>query len=101
MPSAQDFEELYGVTEERALNFWVSHLHELLGTERWGQIRDSTGVYLASVLGHFCLQSTDRLAVLSPDPARAALRGQGRSADCPGPMLPVLGRSRCFGARPS
>ena len=67
MPSAQDFEELYGVTEERALNFWVSHLHELLGAERWGQIRDSTGVYLASVLGHFCLQSTDRLAVLSPD----------------------------------
>ena len=30
-------------------------------------MRDSTGVYLASVLGHFCLQSIDRLAVLSPE----------------------------------
>jgi hypothetical protein len=61
------FEELYGVTEERALNFWASHLHEAIGNEQWSQIRDSTGVYLASVLGHFCLQSLDRMEVLSPD----------------------------------
>jgi hypothetical protein len=67
MPSSQDFEDLYGVTEERALNFWVSHLHDVMGSERWSKIRDSTGVYLASVMGHFCLQSQDRLAVLSPD----------------------------------
>lgn len=67
MPSGRDFEELYGVTEERALNFWVSHLQETIGNEYWSQIRDSTGVYLASVLGHFCLQSVDREAILSPD----------------------------------
>jgi hypothetical protein len=69
MPSAQDFdfENLYGVTDERALNFWVSHLEDAIGRARWEQMRDSTGVYLASVLGHFCLQSIDRLAVLSPE----------------------------------
>jgi hypothetical protein len=67
MPSTQDFEELYGVTEERALNFWASHLHEAIGSQRWSQISDSTGVYLASVLGHFSLQPVDRLEVLSPD----------------------------------
>ncbi len=67
MPSTQDFEDLYGVTEERALNFWASHLHEAIGSERWSRICDSTGVYLASVLGHFCLQSIDRMEVLSPD----------------------------------
>jgi hypothetical protein len=67
MPSTHEFEELYGVTEERALNFWASHLHEVIGSKRWSQICDSTGVYLASVLGHFCLQSLDRMAVLSPD----------------------------------
>src|SRR5271154_7242854 len=67
MPSADYFEELYGVTEERALNFWASHLHEAIGSEQWSQIRDSTGVYLASLLGHFCLQSVDRMEVLSPD----------------------------------
>jgi hypothetical protein len=67
MPSTQDFEDLYGVTEERALNFWASNLHEAIGSERWSEIRDSTGVYLASVLGHFCLQSADRMEVLSPD----------------------------------
>ena len=67
MPSTQDFEDLYGVTEERALNFWASHLHETIGSKRWAQICNSTGVYLASVLGHFCLQSVDRMEVLSPD----------------------------------
>src|SRR5215469_16051964 len=67
MPSPDYFEELYGVTEERALNFWVSHLQETIGSKRWAQIRDSTGVYLASVMGHFCLQSMDRLAILSPE----------------------------------
>ena len=67
MESSQDFEDLYGVTEERALNFWASHLHELMGTEQWSRISDSTGVYLASVLGHFCLQPIDRTEVLSPD----------------------------------
>lgn len=69
MPSthSQDFEDLYGVTEERALNFWASHLHETIGSKRWAQICNSTGVYLASVLGHFCLQSVDRMEVLSPD----------------------------------
>jgi hypothetical protein len=65
--SSDYFEELYGVTEERVLNFWASHLHEAMGTERWSQIRDSTGVYLASVLGHFCLQSVDRMEILSAD----------------------------------
>jgi hypothetical protein len=67
MPSPDYFDELYGVTEENALNFWTSHLHETIGSEQWSLIRDSTGVYLASVLGHFCLQSVDRMAVLSPD----------------------------------
>jgi hypothetical protein len=67
MPSTDYFEELYGVTEERALNFWASHLHETIGSKQWSQIRDSTGVYLASVLGHFCLQSVDRMEILSPD----------------------------------
>jgi hypothetical protein len=67
MQSTQDFEDLYGVTEERALNFWASHLHDAMGSQRWSQICDSTGVYLASVLGHFCLQSIDRMEVLSPD----------------------------------
>ncbi len=65
MPSTHHFEELYGVTEERALNFWASHLHEEIGSKRWSQICDSTGVYLASVLGHFCLQSVDRMEILS------------------------------------
>jgi hypothetical protein len=67
MPSTQDFEDLYGVTEERALNFWASHLQEAVGTRRWAQICNSTGVYLASVLGHFCLQPLDRMEILSPD----------------------------------
>ena len=69
MPSTHDFdfEGLYGVTEERALNFWVSHLQETMGSERWAQICNSTGVYLASVLGHFCLQPMDRMEILSPD----------------------------------
>jgi hypothetical protein len=67
MPSTQDFEDLYGVTEERALNFWASNLQEAIGTKRWSQICDSTGVYLASVLGHFCLQPLDRTEALSPD----------------------------------
>jgi hypothetical protein len=67
MPSSDYFEELYGVTEERALNFWASHLHETIGSKRWSQICDTTGVYLASVLGHFCLQSVDRMEILSPD----------------------------------
>jgi hypothetical protein len=67
MPSTQDFEDLYGVTEERALNFWASHLHEAMGSKRWSQVCDSTGVYLASVLGHFCLQPLDRIEVLSED----------------------------------
>jgi hypothetical protein len=67
MPSTQDFEDLYAVTEERALNFWASHLQDAIGSKRWSQICDSTGVYLASVLGHFCLQSVDRMEILSPD----------------------------------
>jgi hypothetical protein len=67
MPSTQDFEDLYGVTQERALNFWASNLHEAIGSKHWSQICDSTGVYLASVLGHFCLQSVDRMVILSPD----------------------------------
>ena len=67
MPSSEFFEELYGVTAEGAINFWVSHLHETIGDDQWSEIRDSTGLYLASVLGHFCLQSVDRMAILSPD----------------------------------
>ena len=44
MPSTQDFdfENLYGVTEERALNFWASHLQDEMGSARWERIRDST-----------------------------------------------------------
>jgi len=69
MLSAQDFEfeDLYGVTEERALNFWASNLQDAMGSSRWEQVRDSTGVYLASVLGHFCLQPIDRVEALSPE----------------------------------
>jgi hypothetical protein len=67
MPSTNFFDELYGVTEQQALNFWASNLHEAMGNQFWSQIWDSTGVYLASVLGHFCLQSIDRNEVLSPD----------------------------------
>jgi hypothetical protein len=69
MPSGQDFdfEGLYGVTQERALNFWACHLQDAMGNKQWAQIRDSTGVYLASVMGHFCLQPVDRQEVLSDD----------------------------------
>lgn len=69
MPSAGDFdfENLYGVTDERALNFWAANLHDAMGHDQWSRIRDSTGIYLASVLGHFCMTSMDRVAVLSPD----------------------------------
>ncbi len=69
MPSGQDFdfEGLYGVTEQRALNFWACHLQDAMGNNRWAQIRDSTGVYLASVMGHFCLQPIDRKELLSDD----------------------------------
>jgi hypothetical protein len=67
MPSTHYFEDLYGVTEAGALNFWATNLQDAVGSERWSQICGSTGVYLASVLGHFCLQSVDRMEVLSPD----------------------------------
>jgi hypothetical protein len=67
MPLNQDFEDLYGVTEERTLNFWASNLQDTIGSKRWSEISDSTGVYLASVLGHFCLQPIDRMEALSPD----------------------------------
>jgi len=67
MPSTHYFEDLYGVTEEQVLNFWASNLHESIGNEQWSRISDSTGVYLASVLGHFCLQPVDRMETLSPD----------------------------------
>src|SRR5258708_18612784 len=67
MPSDHYFEELYGVTEDRLLNFWASNLHEAIVSKQWSEIRDSTGVYLASVLGHFCLQPVDRMEILSPD----------------------------------
>jgi len=67
MPSSEDFEELYGVTQEHALNFWVANLQEAMGSERWGQVRDSTGVYLASVMGHFCLEPADRVEAMSPE----------------------------------
>ena len=71
-----DFAGLYGVTQERALNFWASHLQDAIGLQRWSEIRDSTGVYLASLLGHFCLQSIDRLEILSPKykPSEAEFR---------------------------
>lgn len=65
--TTQDFEDLYGVTEERSLNFWASNLQDTVGSQCWAEIRDSTGVYLASVLGHFCLQPVDRAEALSPD----------------------------------
>lgn len=67
MPTDHHFEDLYGVTEEGALNFWASHLRETIGSKQWSQIGNSTGVYLASVLGHFCLQSVDRMELLSPE----------------------------------
>jgi hypothetical protein len=65
--TTQDFEDLYGVTKERSLNFWASNLQDTVGSQRWAEIGDSTGVYLASVLGHFCLQPIDRVEALSPD----------------------------------
>ena len=67
MQSTRDFEELYGVTEEHALDFWISNLQETIGSKRWLQIRDHTGVYLARVLGHFCLTSVDCKEILSGD----------------------------------
>ena len=67
MASTHFFEDLYGVTEAQVLQFWASNLHETIGSERWSRISDSTGVYLASVLGHFCLQPVDRVEVLSAD----------------------------------
>jgi hypothetical protein len=67
MPSSDYFGDLFGVSEEQVLNFWASNLHETIGTEQWSRISDSTGVYLASVLGHFCLQPVDRMEILSPD----------------------------------
>ena len=67
MPSTLDFNGLYGVTEEQALNFWVYNLQETMGVKRWSQIRDSTGIYLASVLANFCLESIDRKEILSSD----------------------------------
>ena len=67
MSSTHYFQDLYGVTEMQALNFWASNLHESIGSQQWGRIRDSTGVYLASVLGHFCLRSFDRKEILSTD----------------------------------
>ena len=63
--STQDFEDLYAVTEEGTLNFWASHLQDVMGSRRWSQIANSTGVYLASILGHFCLDSVDRQRALS------------------------------------
>ncbi len=67
MPSSLDFNGLYGVTEEQAFNFWIYNLRETMGSKRWSQIRDSTGVYLASVLANFCLTSFDRRKILSDD----------------------------------
>ena len=67
MPSTHFFEDLYGVTKEQVLNFWASNLHETMGSEQWSRISASTGVYLASMLGHFCQQSVDRMEALSPD----------------------------------
>lgn len=55
------------MTAERAINFWASHLHDVMGSRRWSEIAGSTGVYLASVLGHFCLQPVNRAEALSPD----------------------------------
>lgn len=67
MPSTHYFESLYGVTEERALNFWATNLHESIGSEQWARISNSTGVYLASVLSHFCLKPFDRMEILSAE----------------------------------
>ena len=67
MPTADYFGDLYGVTDEQVLNFWAANLHQTIGSEQWARISDSTGVYLASVLGHFCLQSFDRKEILSAD----------------------------------
>jgi hypothetical protein len=67
MQAAHYFEDLYGVTEEQALNFWASNLHDSIGSEQWARISSSTGIYLASMLGHFCIQSVDRVEVLSAD----------------------------------
>ena len=67
MAATDFFQDLYGVSQEQTLNFWASNLHESIGSEVWSRIRDSTGVYLASVLGHFCLRSFDRMEILSAD----------------------------------
>jgi hypothetical protein len=76
MPSSEEYAELYSVTEEGALNFWSSNLQDVMGDERWHQLQGSAGLYLASVLGHFCLESLDRELILSADyqPTLASFR---------------------------
>ncbi len=60
-----EFGDLYAVTAEVALNFWVSNLRETMGWRQWSEVQDPIGLYLASVLGHFCQQSVDRKEILS------------------------------------
>ena len=66
MPSTDYFEELYGVTEERALN-WKPHSHEAIGSQLWSEICDSTGVYLPACLVIFACSRSNGMAILSPD----------------------------------
>ena len=35
MSCSEEFEELYGITKERTLNFWFSNLREAMGRDRW------------------------------------------------------------------
>jgi len=59
--------EVCGVTQESLFNFWTSNLQETVGSKRWSQIRESSGVYLASVLGRFSLRSMDSVEIVSPN----------------------------------
>ena len=67
MPYLHDFEGLHGVTKEQVFVFWTSNLRETMGDKRWLETCNSTGFYLARVLSHFSLQSTDSAEALSPD----------------------------------
>ena len=73
MPSTHYFEDLYGVTEEQALNFWAANLHETIGTEQWARISDSTGVYLAMKTGFWAADAVDA-CLRAPQKAPGILR---------------------------
>lgn len=65
MPLTSEYGELCEVSRENVFNFWTENLQESMGAEEWRRIGDPTGIYLAGVLGYFCLHSEDRVQLLS------------------------------------